>query len=196
MSGLPVLQQESTIGETQWLVSQILHDFISHFTAISTGLDLPIHMATEIFPILLQSRQQINAYLNVMRFLFSQGDGQDLQGPEKIIDYGNTMGVSINIGFPTHHKIMTGLTLWAIKRIFVRNQTDIRWEDRLLYVRSPSLAMQVPEIQVLLGHTQCHNVKDSFSAYLARLIHQKKMFLEVSYPSSKELLFCLKDISA
>jgi hypothetical protein len=187
------LPQESSVGETQLLVSQILHDFISHFTAISTGLDMPLHMAKEIFPMLLQSRQQLNAYLNVMRFLFAQGDGDDQQGPEMVAQYANSMGVSITVQAQPEAKIMTGLTLWVIKHLFARNQTNITWGNRTLHVRSAALQMHTPEWEVLLGNAPCKSPRDSFSAYLARLLNQKNITLELTSPLSKEIVFRLHE---
>jgi hypothetical protein len=154
---------------------------------------MPLHMAKEIFPMLLQSRQQLNAYLNLMRFLFAQGDGDAQQGLDMVTQYAKTLGILVTGQAQTHAKIMTGLTLWAMKHLFVRSQSDITWGDRIVHVRSASLQVQMAEYNVLLGNAVCQTPKDSFSAYLARLLYQNNMTLEITSPLPKELVLRLHD---
>ena len=193
MSRSEILPKPFSIEETQLLVSQILHDFISHFTAISTGLDMPLHMAKEIFPMLLHSRQQLNAYLNLMRFLFAQGDGDAQQGLDMVTMYGKSLGISIAGQAQPQSKIMAGLTLWAIKHLFIRNQSDITWGQSMVHIRGTPLSIQTAEWGVLLGQSLCKTPRDSLSAYLAQLLYQKNMMLEITAPLPKEIVFRLQE---
>jgi hypothetical protein len=182
------MPKDAVIQEIQFLVSQILHDFISHFTAISTGLDMPLHMAKEIFPMLLHSRQQLNAYLNVMRYLFSQGNGSDHSGTDMITAYGTSLGISITGHSDHHSKIITGLTLWAIKQVQARSQTCVSRTNNAIHIHSPCLKPDLCDISVLLGQTNIKSPRDSLSAYLARLLAQSGMSLTAHSPNSQELV--------
>ena len=181
------MPKDAVIQEIQFLVSQILHDFISHFTAISTGLDMPLHMAKEIFPMLLHSRQQLNAYLNVMRYLFSQGNGSD-SGTDMITAYGTSLGITITGHCAHHNKIITGLTLWAIKQVQARSQTCISLTNDAIHIHSPCLKPHLCDISVLLGQANIKSPRDSLSAYLARLLAQSGMSLTTHSPSGQELV--------
>ncbi len=181
------MPKDPVIQEIQFLVSQILHDFISHFTAISTGLDMPLHMAKEIFPMLVHSRQQLNAYLNVMRYLFSQGNGSD-NGTDMIAAYGSSLGITITGHSMHHNKIITGLTLWAIKQVQARSQTSISRTNDAIHIHSPCLKPDLCDVSVLLGETNIKSPRDSLSAYLARLLVQFGMSLTTHRPSDQELV--------
>ena len=183
--------KDALIQEIQFLVSQILHDFISHFTAISTGLDMPLHMAKEIFPMLLHSRQQLNAYLNVMRYLFSQGNGSDHSGTDMITAYGTSLGITITGHGEHHNKIITGLTLWAIKQVQARSQTRISRTNNTIHIDSPCLKPHLCDVTVLLGQTNIKSPRDSLSAYLARLLAQSELSLTTHSPSGQELIIQL-----
>jgi hypothetical protein len=175
-------------NEIQWLVSQIIHDFISHFTAISTGLDMPLHMATEIFPMLSQSRQQLNAYLNVMRFMFTQGESTDQNMGIKIVTaYGQSLGIAITGTVNENDKIMTGLTLWAMKHIHNKSQSLITLDKNSLHIQHSYVLTPNYDADVLLDNALCSSPKDSFSAYLSRLIHQKNLSVTIKSPGPKEL---------
>lgn len=184
--------RDPIVQETQCLVSQILHDFISYFTAISTGLDMPLHMAKDIFPILIQSRQQINAYLNVMRYVFAQGEGSDQQGEQMMAAYGKTLGILITGRAKSFCKIMTGLILWATKQVHGRSETTIAYQENTLHVRSSSLKAHSYEMDVLLNLAPCKSPRDSFSAYLARLLQQQELSLTAEYPTQGELILRLQ----
>ena len=189
------LLKDSTTQEIQFLVSQILHDFISQFTAISTGLDMPLHMAKEIFPMLLHSRQQLNSYLNVMRYLFSQGDGADKQSTDMITTYGQSLGITITGHADRNSKIITGLTLWAIKQVQARSQTTIvRTYDRI-HIRSNSLQPKRCDVSVLLGEDSIKSPRDSLSGYLVRLLTQSHLSLSTHSPSDQELVLELHALS-
>lgn len=180
--------KDASIQEVQFLVSQILHDFISHFTAISTGLDMPLHMAKEIFPMLLLSRQQLNAYLNVMRYLFSQGDGSDQTSTDMVTAYGDSLGITITGQAEKNHKIITGLTLWAIKQVQARSQTHISRTNYSIHIHSHSLKPELCDVTVLLGTNTIKGPRDSLSAYLARLLAQSDLSLTTHSPSGQELI--------
>jgi len=185
------LPKDPVAQEIQGLVSQILHDFISHFTAISTGLEMPVHMAKDIFPMLTQSRQQLNAYLNLMRYLFSQGEGADQQGTQMIVAYGDTLGIIIQ-GHSLHNcKLITGLTLWAMKLFQGRCQTIITREDNRICMLCPALKMPTHEMNVLLNKEPCKSPRDSLSAYLSRLLHQEKLSVSFDFPTPQEMIISL-----
>jgi hypothetical protein len=186
------MPKDALIQEIQFLVSQILHDFISHFTAISTGLDMPLHMAKEIFPMLLHSRQQLNAYLNVMRYLFSQGNGADHSGTDMMTAYGASLGITITGHSDRHNKIITGLTLWAIKQVQARSQTCISRTHHAIHIHSPCLKPNVFDVSILLGQTNIKSPRDSFSAYLARLLVQSEISLTTHSPSGQEFVIQLQ----
>lgn len=191
MSSSMPAKRDPVTEEMQYLVSQILHDFISHFTAISTGLDMPVHMAPEIFPMLLQSRQQLNAYLNVLRYMFSQGDGSDRQGTDMITAYGHTLGIVILGHSSSHRKIITGLTLWAMKQVHGKSNTTITRQEKSIHMQSLALKTQGLDTRVLFGQEPCTNPRDSFAAYVARLVEQEGVGLSIEFPSAQELFLTL-----
>ncbi|MBM3631633.1 MAG: hypothetical protein FJX00_01410 [Alphaproteobacteria bacterium] len=182
------IPKDAVIQEIQFLVSQILHDFISHFTAISTGLDMPLHMAKEIFPMLLHSRQQLNAYLNIMRYLFSQGNGSDHSGTDMITAYGASLGITVTGHGEHHNKIITG---WAIKQVQARSQARISRTNNTIHIDSPCLKPHLCDVTVLLGQTNIKSPRDSLSAYLARLLAQSELSLTTHSPSGQELIIQL-----
>jgi sulfatase maturation enzyme AslB (radical SAM superfamily) len=153
---------------------------------------MPLHMAKEIFPMLTQSRQQLNAYLNVMRLLFTQGESMDQSGIKMVTAYGNTIGITITGSTQGHDKIMTGLTLWAMKHIHNKAQSLITLNNNTLHIHhSYVVTPNTHESEVLLNRALCKSPKDSLSAYLARLLDQEHLALTIENPGPKELLLTL-----
>ena len=110
--------QDHSLYKTQLLISQILHDMISPFSALSTGLDLVEGKTDDIWPLICQSRDHLYAQMVMLRFIFSYGEGSYEESLQACTLYSKSLGITLQ-GTPPKdsvaYKLSVALGFWVMK---------------------------------------------------------------------------------
>lgn len=80
----------------QILLSQILHDLISPFSALSAGLDLPLKDRNEMESFMQEAKKRLHLQLILFRFIFSDSEGSMGEAIKIVQSYAQLSGIEVS----------------------------------------------------------------------------------------------------
>lgn len=168
-----------SLKNSQILLSQVLHDFISLFTALSAGIDLVNNHPEEIWPLVYQSQKRLNVYIHLVRFIFSPGEGVTEEAQRILLEYGSFFSIGIRGAIKEHCKLMLGLCFWLTKQCQNRPDSLLIISDNSLVFSAPVMRSHLEEDHMLQYGGTCRGPQDSYSHYLHALAAEQQIQIRV-----------------
>ena len=108
----------------QALVSQILHDLISPYSALSTGLDIVSDHKGELWKMMILSKNQMGVLLSLFRAIFATGD-LPISETQRLLDQWLEDRFQLQNPVPDqmlglYPKVVLGIIFWLTQQSMVR----------------------------------------------------------------------------
>lgn len=185
---------EHFMKDTQFLLSQVLHDLISPFTSLSAGLDILSETNGEIWQLIKSSRDQLYNQLILFRFIFNYTEGSCEEAKQILFtfsSYANSLGIKIEGDLSSLPKITICLGLWMIKQCRPRTGGTLYLDKSPYFLQLVSNYILPPthEENVLQNGASEQIIKESYAAYAYRLLlmYEKKASIQRT-PESVSIL--------
>lgn len=176
---------EFGLKETQLLFSQIIHDLISLFTSLSTGIDFAQDTQGEVWELVKKAKDQLYAKISLFRFVFGIGEGNPQDANNMIQHFGKAFNIEIEIKNPMNEnpKLVLALALWLAKQTKNSQGATLIFDTKKLTLSSPHPFISAEQDDVLQGIRCFQSCQESYAGYIASLLllHKKKLFISRSF---------------
>jgi hypothetical protein len=179
-------QELRLLKAAQALVSQILHDLISPYSALSTGLDIVSDHKGDLWKMMLLSKDQMGVLLSLFRAIFATGDlpvseTQRLlnQWMEDRFQLQNPIPDQMLILYP---KVVLGLILWLTQQSVTRKGTlDIKMTSQTVVFLFHSAGFRQEPVQDLILQTGCQEPvpQQSYAYFVYLLLKEQNLKVQV-----------------
>lgn len=181
----PDFHEDTSLKGTQLLLSQILHDLISPFSALSAGMDLlSNHQGknNDLIGLIQVSKDQLCVRLALFRSLFGYTkSGLDNETYPLLKDYLKEMKIVLPLTIPSDisPKIIANCCFWLTKQAISKGgslefqaQGPYRLDISLV---TTDIRENSSEDPVLLGHELPASPQTSYAYYLWGLLRQSAL---------------------
>jgi hypothetical protein len=189
------MQPQFSLKEVELFLSQVLHDLISPFSALSAGVDLlmDIPEQEELISLLHCSKQQLSARLSFFRALFGYG-GQDSETLRLLESHLSEQQVTYDWTQTPMTKALMALCFWASKQLASKTgHVTVRCieEEYVIEISDVRLRHVTSEDAILLGEALPTSPRDTYAFFTKMLLMAEDRQLSL-YRSSDSLKLSLK----
>jgi len=178
-------QHPLSIKEVQNIFAQVLHDFISHFTPLSSGMEMITSLQDPIWTLIQSSKNQIYAQINLIRFVFGPGSSTNQETQTLLKQYMEHMNVSITGSIQSHPKIVCGLSLWMTKNAYGHHPLRLCISKDSISIHADHVRQDAEKEDIILMHgSTIHNPREGYALYLFHLSCMEKIRLCVQRHSN------------
>jgi hypothetical protein len=144
----------------QALVSQILHDLISPYSALSTGLDIVSDHKGELWKMMILSKNQMGVLLSLFRAIFATGD-LPISETQRLLNQWLEDRFQLQNPVPDqmlalYPKVVLGIIFWLTQQSMVRKGSlGIRMTPRAVIFSLQSVGIKQDASQDLILEEGC-----------------------------------------
>jgi hypothetical protein len=188
-------QNTYAFHELQMLCSQLLHDLISPFSAISTGVDLLCEQSIDdkdLIQMIHSSKNQLQERLLLFRIIFGYGN-QDHEVINVFKDYLKEINVKHEIHVLPHccPKFLITAGFWLTKQIsYKQGLLEVHQSETALEltISQATLRDNKTEDEIVMGSRTVSSPRETYASYLRQMIESKKLQLEIQRSENKMTL--------
>ena len=171
------------LKETQLLFSQIIHDLISLFTSLSTGIDFAQDTQGEVWELVKRAKDQLYAKISLFRFIFSTGEGNVQDASKMIHHFGKAFNIEIKGNISENPKLVLALAVWLVKQTKNPQGVALIFDATKLTLSSPHPLTSAEQDEVLQGTRCFQSCQESYAGYIASLLllHKKRLSISRSF---------------
>ena len=171
-------QHRLSIKEVQNIFSQVLHDFISHFTPLSSGMEMITSLQDPIWTLIQSSKNKIYAQINLIRFVFGPGSSTNQEAQTLLKKYMEHMHISITGSIQCHPKIICGLSLWLSKNAYSHHPFRLHINEESISIHADHVRQDAKkEDIILMNGSAIDNPGEGYALYLFHLLRMEKIRL-------------------
>lgn len=167
-----------SLNAVQNIFAQVLHDFISHFTPLSAGMEMLTSLQDPAWHVIQESKNQMYAQINLIRFLFGPGMGTNKEAQNLTKQYMEHTNISIDGSIGCYPKITAGLALWMSKQVY-GSTSRLYIDNKGLSIQSEYVRQDAAEDAALLTGQCIHSPRIGYALYLFHLTQMEKINLSV-----------------
>jgi len=169
-----------SITEVQYIFSQVLHDFISHFTPFSAGMEMLTSLQDPVWDLIQDAKNQMYAQINLIRFLFGQGAGTNKESQGVLKKYMEHENISITGSINCCPKLVCGLALWLSKQVYGHGPSFLFIGEKSASIQADHVRQDAQdEDNVLTSGTSIDSPKEGYALYLFHLAYLERLDLHV-----------------
>jgi hypothetical protein len=166
----PLDQMMYPSDQMRHLMAQVVHDLISAFTSLSAGLDLGPD--PQLWPLVNSARNQLQALLCLMRFLFGSSDGQAQEAQELLNGYAKGMKVALTGVLHSPTRLHVGLGFWLLRQVRPTQQGTLVLGAQGMTLYGNGLRLGQEDLPVLQTGLSAQSPRSSYAYYLAFLAQE------------------------
>ncbi len=139
-----------SINALQHLVSQILHDLITHFTSFSLGVDHITSLQDPMWQTVHKAKNQMYEQINLVRYLFMSGMGVGKDAQALLHSYVAGINIEIKGTIDQHPRMTCGLAWWLSKQIYGSKTGQIVIQKNCLSIHADHVRQDVGNEDTIL----------------------------------------------
>ena len=169
-----------SLNEVQNIFSQVLHDFIGHFTPFSAGMEILTDLQDPVWDLIQSAKNQMYAQINLIRFLFRQGIGTNKEAQSVLKTYMEHEKITINGCIRCFPKVTAGLALWLSKQVYGNSTPH-------LFIKESSISIQADHVRqdaqsedkTLISGQSINSPREGYALYLFHLAYLENVCFSV-----------------